>query len=129
MLTILFFVIFILLRFSFHFFYSDKTWLHPYSCNRNARSAEVVLMLIILIYFKTRFFPVILYLCICACGVRFFKQVDRCVTNSFVPNAPFLYPLKTSENRKVQRVEKGCIGDKWVNQQKNIVFHTKCLRY
>ena len=26
--------------------------------------------------------------------------------NSFAPNAPFLYPLKTSENRKV--VEKGC---------------------
>ena len=29
--------------------------------------------------------------------------------NPFVPNAPFLYPLKTSENRKV---EKGCIGNK-----------------
>ena len=67
MLTILFFVIFILLRFSFYFFYSDKTWLHPYSCNRNVRSAEVVLMLIILIYFKTRFFPVFFPLfCICA---------------------------------------------------------------
>ena len=37
--------------------------------------------------------------------------------NSFVPNAPFMYPLKTSENHKVfwcfQGVEKGCIGDKW----------------
>ena len=34
--------------------------------------------------------------------------------NSIVPNAPFPYPLKTLENRKVfsyfQRVEKGCIG-------------------
>ena len=33
--------------------------------------------------------------------------------NPFVPNAPFLYRLKTSENRKVfcfQGVEKGCIG-------------------
>ena len=39
--------------------------------------------------------------------------------NPFVPNAPFLYPLKTSENLKVfwcfQGVEKGCIGNKWVN--------------
>ena len=33
--------------------------------------------------------------------------------NPFVPNAPFLYLLKTSENRK--EVEKGCIGNKWVN--------------
>ena len=39
--------------------------------------------------------------------------------NPFVPNAPFLYLLKISENRKVfwcfQRVEKGYIGKKWVN--------------
>ena len=36
--------------------------------------------------------------------------------NPFVPNAPFLYPRKTSENLKVfQRVEKGCIGNEWVN--------------
>ena len=39
-------------------------------------------------------------------------------TNPFVPNAPFLYPLKTSENLKVfwcfQGVEKRCIGNKWV---------------
>ena len=38
--------------------------------------------------------------------------------NPFVPNAPFLYPLKTSQNRKIfwcfQEVEKGCIGNKWV---------------
>ena len=38
--------------------------------------------------------------------------------NPFVSNAPFLYPLKTSENRKVlwcfQGVKKGCIGNKWV---------------
>ena len=35
----------------------------------------------------------------------------------FVLNAPILYPLKTSENRKVfwrfQGVEKGCIRNKW----------------
>ena len=30
--------------------------------------------------------------------------------NPFVPNAPFLYPLKT-----FQGVEKGCIGNEWVN--------------
>ena len=39
--------------------------------------------------------------------------------NPLVPNAPFLYPLKTSENLTVfgffQGVEKGCIGNKWVN--------------
>ena len=38
--------------------------------------------------------------------------------NPFDPNAPFLYPLKTSENRKVfwcfQGVEKRCIGNEWV---------------
>ena len=41
-----------------------------------------------------------------------------CLVDPFVPNAPFLYPLKT-ENRKVfwciQRVEKGCIGSELVN--------------
>ena len=39
--------------------------------------------------------------------------------NPFVPNAPFLYLLKTSENLSVfwyfQGVEKGCIGNEWVN--------------
>ena len=38
--------------------------------------------------------------------------------NPFVPNAPFLYALKISENLTVswwfQKVEKGCIGKKWV---------------
>ena len=40
--------------------------------------------------------------------------------NPFVPNAPFYYPLNTSENLPVfwciQGVEKVCIGNKWVNQ-------------
>ena len=40
--------------------------------------------------------------------------------NPFVPNASFLYPLKTSENLTVcwcfQEAEKGCIGNKWVNK-------------
>ena len=39
--------------------------------------------------------------------------------NLFGSNAPFLYLLKTSENRKIfrcfQGVEKGCIANKWVN--------------
>ena len=39
-------------------------------------------------------------------------------TKPFVPNAPFLYPLKTSENFKIfwcfQGVEKGFIGSRWV---------------
>ena len=39
--------------------------------------------------------------------------------NPFVPNAPFLYPLKTSANLAdfgcFQGVEKGCIGNKWIN--------------
>ena len=42
------------------------------------------------------------------------------IVNSFVPNVPFLYPLKTSENLMVfwcfQGVEKQCIGGKWVNK-------------
>ena len=38
--------------------------------------------------------------------------------NPFVPHALFLYPLKTSRNLTVfcfQRLEKGCIGNEWVN--------------
>ena len=38
--------------------------------------------------------------------------------NPFFPNASFLYPVKTSENRKVswcfQGEEKECIGNEWV---------------
>ena len=40
--------------------------------------------------------------------------------NPFIPNPPFIYPLKTSENRKVlcfQEVEKGCIGNEWINKE------------
>ena len=43
---------------------------------------------------------------------------DSIFVNSFVPNGPFLYTLKTSENLKVfwyfQGAEKGCIGNEWV---------------
>ena len=49
---------------------------------------------------------------------QMFAVFKRKVLNPFVPNAPFLYSLKTSEKRKVfwcfERVEKGCIGSKWV---------------
>ena len=44
---------------------------------------------------------------------------DKDCFNPFVRNAPFLYPLKRSENftvfRCFQGVEKGCIRNKWVN--------------
>ena len=46
----------------------------------------------------------------------------KATVNPFVPNASFLYPLKTLENLTenlsflcFQRVEKGDIGKKWVN--------------
>ena len=38
--------------------------------------------------------------------------------NPFDPNVPFLYSLKTSENRKIfwyfQGVEKGCTANEWI---------------
>ena len=41
--------------------------------------------------------------------------------NPFVPNAPFLYPLKTSENLTAfwffHGVEDGCTGNEWVKGQ------------
>ena len=41
----------------------------------------------------------------------------------FIPNATFLYPLKTSENLTIfwcfQGLKKGCIGTKWVNRHSN----------
>ena len=43
----------------------------------------------------------------------------RFLLNPFAPNAPFHYPLKTSQNLTVfwrlQGVENGCIGNEWVN--------------
>ena len=48
------------------------------------------------------------------------------VINPFVPNALFLYPLKT-ENFKIfwcfQGVEKACIGNKWVKTYLKIDFN------
>ena len=56
---------------------------------------------------------------------------DRCQytnINPFVPNAPFLYQLKASENLTVfwcfQGVEKGYIGNEWVKEcsSKNLLI-------
>ena len=53
--------------------------------------------------------------------VRTYQQCN----NPFVANAPFLYSLKTPENLTVfwsfQGVEKGCIGNKWVNSSPFII--------
>ena len=53
------------------------------------------------------------------------------IFNPFVPNSPFLYPLKTSENLTVfwcfQGVEKECIGNKWVKDALKIQTPSKCL--
>ena len=56
----------------------------------------------------------ILYVCL---FVVYNVKNDKVVVNPFVPNAPFLYPLKTSENFFwcFQGVDKGCIGNEWVN--------------
>ena len=48
------------------------------------------------------------------------ESLMKALINLFVPNAPFLYLLKTSENHKVswcsQGVEKGCTENKWVKR-------------
>ena len=52
--------------------------------------------------------------------------------NLFGSNAPFLYLLKTSENRKIfrcfQGVEKGCIGNKWVKYRFIHFLNYLCTR-
>ena len=54
---------------------------------------------------------------------------ERTFIYSFVPNSPFLHHLKT-ENCNVfwcfQRVEKGCIGNKWGNISL-LVFFLLCI--
>ena len=67
------------------------------------------------------------------CLFRFTSNCLKCTKDynfhPFVPNAPFPYPLKTSENTKVfwcfQGVRKGCIGNKCV---KKTWGKTKCWR-
>ena len=41
--------------------------------------------------------------------------------NPFVPSAPFLYPLRTSD-KCFQRIEKECIGNKWGNTFNRLVL-------
>ena len=54
--------------------------------------------------------------------------------NPFVPNVPFLYPLKTLENLMVfwcfRGVKKGCIGNVCVKAYFYVYdrFHTSCLK-
>ena len=70
---------------------------------------------------------------------REISSKDLTRLNSFVPNAPFLYPLKTSEKWKVfycfQGVEKWCIGKKWVNfhvlkfEKKNFIYKNTFLKF
>ena len=46
------------------------------------------------------------------------KHLFKILINPFVPNAPFLHPLKTSENHTVfcfQGVGNGCIENERVN--------------
>ena len=54
------------------------------------------------------------------CGNHCLIKTSRnLIFNSFVPITPFVYLLKTSENLTVfwyfQELEKGCIGNEWVN--------------
>ena len=70
---------------------------------------------------------------------REISSKDLTRLNSFIPNAPFLYPLKTSEKWKVfycfQGVEKWCIGKKWVNfhvlkfEKKNFIYKNTFLKF
>ena len=58
----------------------------------------------------------------------FSENLRKLFFDSFVTNAPFLYPLKTSENHKVfwcfQGLEKGCIGNKWVKNHIRLITST-----
>ena len=48
------------------------------------------------------------YIEVIICKLKNILTVNGKTINAVVPNAPFLYPMKTSENRKVQR--KGALG-------------------
>ena len=47
------------------------------------------------------------------------------IINPFVPNAPFLHRMKTSESYGFQAVEKGCIENEWVKMIS--VKFTRCM--
>ena len=55
-----------------------------------------------------------------ACALDLKISLTLLCFHLLVPTAPFLYPLKTSENLTVfcfQVVEKGCSGNEWVNRR------------
>ena len=63
-----------------------------------------------------------------------FQSFCACLAvNPCVPNAPFLCPLKTSENRNCfQGVEKGCNESEWVkriNSKCNARYHKKTYEF
>ena len=55
-----------------------------------------------------------------------FSGIRNLLINSFVRNAPFLYPMKTFKKITVfwcfQKVKKGCIGNKWIKSLRKIMF-------
>ena len=55
-------------------------------------------------------------------------KMALCCFNPFLPKTPFLYPLETSEDRKIfwcfQGVEKGSIGSEWVKWLFKQLFRT-----
>ena len=56
-------------------------------------------------------------------NVEIITNVIYFCVDPFVPNAPFIYPLKTSETlRFFQGVEKRCIENEWVK-----LFHATAL--
>ena len=59
-------------------------------------------------------------------NVEIITNVIYFCVDPFVSNAPFLYPLKTSENLTIfqffQGIEKRCIENEWIK-----VFHTTAL--
>lgn len=61
--------------------------------------------------------------------MRFLQQFKNTV-NPFIPNAAFLYPLKSSEC--FQGVQKSCIGSKRIiinPFQPNVAFYTEIMKY
>ena len=53
-------------------------------------------------------------------GVPQDSNLEHLLFNPFVPNVPFLYPLK--------RVQKGCIGNKWFNSFLKNLFKINYLQ-
>ena len=86
------------------------------SCDHNIQSSKSKMYLAAIIYKDKDLHSFLGNLHPCEYDTWFYNPPK---INPFVPNAPFLYPLKTSKNHKVfwcfQGVEKGCIGSKWAN--------------